>query len=442
MHSFFTQWGSLKTVIVALFIAFLIRLLLAFFGSSYTQHVDLLRYKDWARIAVVYSLSDTYKLDHITFGNTANNQPPGTLYILRSSFDAHLLTARIVSRVFSIPLQSSFINDTLLHLILKIPSIITDLLTGTIIYLLIKKQRKQNYALFGSMMYLFNPVIIYNSAVIGQTDSLNNFLFMASLLALSYKRYLLTILLCALCLYIKISLLILLPLYLLILLFQGARPLKLLLASLISFILVLVVTLPFSVNPLMWIITFFQTHSGGEMQNISIMAFNFWWVLFFSHLETLNPLSSALFLGLSLSMWGIMLFGLTLIPFVSYLWRERKRLTFHEISFLLAVTALSAFLFLPRMHERYMYPFFPLFAVTLGFSQKYLWVYWVLIGINLCNLYVSWHPIPFLLFAESFLYNPFFQWGLCLTTLILFFYVWGDIVLKLFNGKRLPESKT
>jgi hypothetical protein len=83
----------------------------------------------------------------------------------------------------------------------------------------------------------------------------------------------------------------------------------------------------------------------------------------------------------------------------------------------MSITALLSFLFLPKMHERYLYPFFPLFAVVVGFDKKYLKYMLIISGIHLANLFLIWNPAVVPLLPYALIYNPTFQ--VCLSFLLV-----------------------
>lgn len=71
---------------------------------------------------------------------------------------------------------------SILLIILKLPSIITDIVTGYLLYRFSKKHLSQNMSLFIAGLYIFNPVAIFNSALWGQVDSFLTLFIMMGLL--------------------------------------------------------------------------------------------------------------------------------------------------------------------------------------------------------------------------------------------------------------------
>jgi len=52
----------------------------------------------------------------------------------------------------------------------KLPAILADLVTGFLIYKIVKKHKSERWGLIGAGLYLFNPAILANSTLWGQVD--------------------------------------------------------------------------------------------------------------------------------------------------------------------------------------------------------------------------------------------------------------------------------
>jgi hypothetical protein len=141
----------------------------------------------------------------------------------------------------------------------------------------------------------------------------------------------------------------------------------------------------------------------GSMLNGN--AFNLWFLLFgidFSKSEFIK------FGGLTYQVWSRILLAIYLLPVcLKFL---KSKLTLKNLFTALLLTAFGSFIFLTNMHERYLYPIFPLFTVLLfipksKFSLKSLIV---LSLIHLVNLYNLWFypligPLKEILIASNFL---------------------------------------
>ena len=376
-------------LLIFIFIAILIRIFLAIFllQPGYKENDDLIRYKDWGKISSQSGLSESYNLKHITFGGYANNQPPGTTYVDFAIYSIYQTVSH----------EAPSIQSKNYSLFLKLPSILADLIIGFLIYFCVYKyQAKKKHALLAMSLFIFNPVVIYNSTVWGQTDAINNLFLYCSLLLLLSRKYFLTIFTFFLCVYIKLSLLPLLPLVLFLTLKEtGYNYKKIFTFTVTSIIALLLFTLPVSNSPLIWVINFLKQNSSGELQHITNYAFNFWSLIFNPDSFALVPLSSNLVFGISLNAWAYLIFFLVLIPPLMYIIKN-KTLSAFQVFGIYALITFSMFLFLPRMHERYLYPLFPLFATYIGLKGKYYLEFLLATLLNFIGLYVTWHPSDFL----------------------------------------------
>lgn len=368
--------------------AFLLRVFLAVFllGPEFPVHDDLMRYQDWGSIAYHHGVSDTYRTDHISFGSLPNNQPPGTVYV-----DLGIYT---LSQFISGLLNQDFSN--VYPFLLKSVTILADLGIGALIYYCVAKNAKRKYALIAAAFFLFNPVVIYNSTVWGQIDALNNLLFFGSLMFLFGNKYFLSVLFFFFSLYIKISLLPLLPfLFVILLVKMQFQWIKLLAYIITSVVIVFCMTFPVSNNPMVWWLQFFLTNASGELPYITNYAFNFWSIVFNPDSFSLVPVRSSIYWGLSLEIWGYLIFCLFCLPLL-FLFFTKKYIDDAHILGILSLIAFAVFLFFPGMHQRYLYPVLPLLAAYIGIKHKGYGVYLLASFVNFVNLYVVWHPAVFL----------------------------------------------
>lgn len=171
------------------------------------------------------------------------------------------------------------------------------------------------------------------------------------------------------------------------------------------------------------------------MQHITAFALNGWWLIFkphiaiglptdlfsFSEIKLIGaPLSSTRIFGISLNTWGILLWCGAILPFIHKLYQRRNMsFSFKNISLSLSVAVLLAFLLLPRMHERYMFPVFPLLAVVVGLTGKLHVEYIIFSILHMMNLYLVWHPymVPFL--SYHVMNNIHVQWGISLSIVLV-----------------------
>lgn len=403
--------------IVVFSIAFLLRLSLINWTLQYGNNVDFSSYEDWARIAHVQNFAATYTTStrhSAEFTTSSNNQPPGTIYILSGAYELWITTGKIIARITGTLVGSLLsVNTYLQHFFMKIPSLLTDLGMGLFAYLLVAREMGRRRGLFAASLILFNPVIFYNSAIWGQTDSINNFFFILSLFFAYRKKISLSIFAIATSLYVKLSLIPLLPFYFIFLFFLSNKNIRsILIGILLSVGVIIFATLPISSNPVVWLLTLIPTIAQGVLQRITDAAFNFWWTIFaFPVIGHKNiPNLDFIFLGVSLRVWAYGIFGIFSLPFLYFQIKKAKEFILGKNIFLMfSVVSLLVFLFLPGMHDRYMYPVFPLLAIAIGLSKQiknYLGIFCLLSLFNLSNVVYSWYPI--VLDSTSTFYHIFY----------------------------------
>ena len=200
-----------------LLLGLLLRILLMFL----VWHPDLNNHVDWGIRFFEYGPQKFYAPQSNIWNFTWPNQPPGTILIFAGIRKIYELLFSIVWWInVNIPLFPSnvmkFFEEQFYQGLLKLPSILADLGIAYIIYKFFVSIKKTNLAVLGAAFFLFNPVVWYNSAVWGQTDSTINFFAILSLYLLLRKKLLWSAIFLAICLYVKISLAIFVPLFVII----------------------------------------------------------------------------------------------------------------------------------------------------------------------------------------------------------------------------------
>src|SRR3990167_7729357 len=159
------------------FLAFVLRLL---FVPHPGFKADIAYWKWWGMSAAHEGITGPLV-------NTAYNYPSFYLYILKIT--SHLYEL-FTGFNFALDQHNGiFWNDqNLLYLFLiKLPYLLADLGIGLLIFLIVRQIIRKTFSptppkplnplmipLLSASFYLFNPVVIYNSALWGQTDSLGS----------------------------------------------------------------------------------------------------------------------------------------------------------------------------------------------------------------------------------------------------------------------------
>ena len=377
----------MKNKLLAIFfLALLFRLILSFV----TWHPDVNNHIDWGIRFFDYGPKKFYAPESNVWSYTWPNQPPGTIYIyagIRKLFEFVFNIFWIINvKVPAFPsIIVTYFESNLYPALLKLPSIFSDIGIGYLIFLIVKTNANKKKALLGSLMWLVNPVIWYNSSVWGQTDSIISFLALLAFYLLSKSKFFLSILVLVISFYIKVSLLIFLPLYAIYLWKQKIKVSKILLSFATSLVLIALLTLPFSKGePLSWLFELYKTKVlGQQLHVITANAFNIWAALTGIHEQ---PNSKPL-LFMSFEMWGSVLFTLSYLPVIYALW---KKPNFKMVIWSLAIVSFSSWMLLTNMHERYLYPLFPYLTILTAINSVALSMYILVSAISLLNLYNYW----------------------------------------------------
>jgi Gpi18-like mannosyltransferase len=258
--------------------------------------------------------------------------------------------------------------------VIKLVPAIFDAAIGFLIFVFVRSRLNFKVAAISVVLYVFNPAIIYNSAVWGQFDAIYTFFLVLSLmLALESKPELSTVTY-AVAVLTKPQAIALLPLiaYLII----RKRGLRRLATSLIAgATTVFVVILPFEwSNPLTFLANnyFF---GYNEYAFTSVNAFNTWalgglWIQ-----DTLVTF-----------MIGWMLFAV-LATFVLYLLHKRFGASGELLVLFSAFILFFGFFMLPtRIHERYLFPAISMLTLVFLFLKKMRPLYVLLTSTLLANI--------------------------------------------------------
>lgn len=347
-----------KQVLLLLGGAFLLRLFLAFHGTLW---LDMDSWIGWSNRLVEVGFSRFYE--------AWSDYLPGYLYVL-------WFLGQIKTFIPTLPNEILF----------KLPSILADLATGYLIFLLAKNFIKKKTALLASVSYLFNPAVFANSTLWGQVDSFSTMLVALSFYFLWRKKYLLSSGFLSFASVTKPQSVIFLP-FIFLPILKKRKIANLLLCLLVFGGIFILTFFPFASgrNLATFIWERFQT-TFSQYIFTSINAFNFWGLLGKMWIEDNN-----LWLGIPFQWWGFLLFGMIIASLFVILWKEWKdgKKSYLRLATTFALVTLAAFLFLTRVHERHPFPIFAFLAIAAS-TKPILWVSYVLLSLTyLLNLYYS-----------------------------------------------------
>jgi Gpi18-like mannosyltransferase len=409
-----------RSLIILLFLGLVLRLSLVFIG----YHGDLNNNISWGTLAYSRGLNGFYgSSDASEWPYSAPNQPPLTLLLFAGLRLVWEVTEKIILFLnANIPIFPSklvwFWGDKGMILLVKLPSIIADLLIGLLIYKFIKRSVKYGKkAIVPFCFWLFNPLVWYNSSVWGQTDAVVNLLGLVAVFALLDKKLERFALFFALSLLFKGSLAVFIPLLLIVALKQGHSVKKWILSAIYVLGAVFLTSVwfhPYLDLPI-WLFNLYKERiMPGEIGYLTANAFNLWYLV--SSGKTPDSIQSVIFSARTV---GFIIFGGF---YLLILQKLRKTFDNHTVFFSLLLVALISFLFLTRIHERYLYPLFPYATLLLLPIPEMAFPLVILSIIHLFNLYnLFWVPsIPIL---EVIMRNSVLPSVFSIITITVFIYL-------------------
>ncbi|HEV8486368.1 MAG TPA: hypothetical protein VGV87_22680 [Blastocatellia bacterium] len=273
------------------------------------------------------------------------NYPPLSIYIFAG---AGWLEAKLAGTIHA--------GNGLLIAMIKLPSILADILTSWLIAWAVRRRERSTstLAILACAVYLFNPAIWYVSAYWGQTDSIYTLFLVASVLAIECEAFLPAWLAYTLAVAAKLQSIALAPLLVAQSLVRRGAPGLSLAAGIVA------VAGTILVAP--WLIT---GHLGEVLHNafldlptyrprVVVSAYNCWYLLYLGRVSYSSSLTHPFGLPLSIQTIGLALFAILATLVAGLAARRNKCLTVPA-----ATLSLGMFMLLTQMHERYMYATLP-----------------------------------------------------------------------------------
>ena len=327
----FALWASL------LFLGALsLRLYLGYSSEGFTTDLDT--FKSWANLANSVGFGQIYHEDIFL------DYPPGYLYVL-----VFLEKLRLLLRL---PMESQAYS-----LLIKMPSILADLLCGGAVLLLAQRKLGEKSALLLSGAYLFCPAVFLNSAQWGQADSFCTAILLGSLLLLCQERYIPSAVLYGLSIACKPQMFIFAPLYLFFAL-KRRRFGMLGLGVLLAVGTLLLTALPFTQDfNFLWLLERYQS-TLDYYSFYSVNAYNFWSLIGWNW--------KALPAGLAGD--ALDLLGAVIATVLCGVWvfRSKSRaVVFYCPALLMA----AMYAFSVKMHERYLFPALLFLLLSFVFTK-------------------------------------------------------------------------
>lgn len=322
----------------------------------------------------------------------------------------------------------------------KIVTNLFDFATAYYIYQIIKKH-SLGWAQIACISYLANPVILFNSTVWGQVDSIPTFfIILATYKLFSTKQAVAGSVAYTLSMLIKPLNLPALPVIALQLLKRFTRK-QVIFSTIIVLIITCIIVTPFFPRESIIGVVKHLSSSTNIYPYTSMNAFNFWSLIGFWVPDNTT------WLFLTYKQWGMALYSSILIAILFPQLVKKELMKESFIYYSLGLSTLAFFLFFTRIHDRHVYPVFAflIIAAALYRSVANLAAYSIFAVIHFLNLFYSYyyyqyvHNKPFstpnIIYDMSVKYHIHLAW----ITLAMFFIMLIFYYYKMYGTKNITK---
>lgn len=310
-------------IIAVMAAAFVVRVICA---VMYKGHeTDMNCFSGWSGIIFDGGISNFYSSEGF------HDYPPGYMYIL------YIIGA--IKHLFN-P------SGGALYLLVKLPSIIIDLLSGFFVYKLARKKFGDATGSLFSALYLINPAIILNSSLWGQVDTVYTILIALMVYLVSEKQMIKSYFVFALCVFVKPQSFIFTPIIIYGIIenvflpkFNKEAFIKNLLFGLGAIAMMFVISLPFGINHV------FEQYKAtlASYPHLTVNAFNIWGALG-KNWADLNSFTTLL---------GYVILA-AIVAYATYVFFKSKNKG--KYYFVAAILSFATFMLSTKMHDRYAFP--------------------------------------------------------------------------------------
>lgn len=303
---------------------------------------------------------------------------PGYLYILWALGSLH-------SFIFPF----SQFNTFSFEVFIKSVTTIFDIGTAYYIFKIIQRHQKP-LAVLGFILYLANPAIIFNSSIWGQVDGVFTFfLVLTTYSLLENKDNLKSNIFLSLAILIKPQSLAMLPI-IFMKSFGDKNIFDTIKKLFLIPILLIILSLPFFINDPIFGLANLGQKATAVYPYTSLFAFNFWSLFGFWESDEKT------WINISYQAWGLIIYGVSVVLIIIPPLLKKIKDNFY-LYLSISLSFLVFYLFLTRMHERYIFPFlaFILIASLIKRSKKLLGIYIISTLIHLANLWYVYYYYNF-----------------------------------------------
>jgi Gpi18-like mannosyltransferase len=336
---------------IGLAIALALHILLIILPIAFWLDINL--FKFWAVNLVQQGLADFY-----SFSNS--DYPPAYLYVLW-----------IVGKVYQLfDPAFSHTDGVLLMALVKLPVVLADIGSAFLVAQILKPHTTTHNAYKIALIYAFNPLMLFVSAVWGQVDGVIVFLMLSAVYLLQQNYAIAAGILITAMVIVKPQGLFLAPFLLLSQWFRQPWWKWIAIAA-GSLALIWLIAVPFFgidtgiTKPFLSL--YYRLQSTANLYSFgSVNAFNVWiWVNW-------QP-DSTTFLGITYKVIGLVSLGILMVWLGVFLYLQRS---FATNSLAIAIMLVGCFMLPTRMHERYMLYSLAFMAIVIAVIPTLQWLYW------------------------------------------------------------------
>jgi len=431
----------LSPLFLVILLGILIRLSIMFVDFSF----DVLNHISWAKDfwnTGFHAFYETRSTD--VYGTAYPNYPPFAIFLFAPFYPLYKWLFDLVWYLnTSFPAFPSFVVTFMerLHFLagmMKIPAILSDFGLAWVLAKIAANlyPKKKNVQLIVGAAILLHPTFFYNSAFFGQIDSIPLFLMaLAVYLSFFMKKPYWSALVVTAAILVKPTVFIFLPVYLIS--FFSAFGMRTTVKAMgVAILFFWLAFQPMAQKQGNFLYPFILYEKGIlETQSISAVtnaAYNTWALyppLFFVQANT------SIIGDITYRTVGTVVAGFTILAITFLYWKKRS--WNQSLFFALSLSAFASFLFLTKMHERYMILILP-FLLIPALRYRSIMYSWVILSvISFLNLYKSWSvpkidPIVKALSADLIVIV------ISAINILLFVYVFRYFVS---HNKKIPAKK-
>jgi hypothetical protein len=442
--------NALRVLFLAMGAAFAFRLL---FASSPGYIVDTQDYIVWSYKTVTYGLGSMYASLN---GLWISDQSPGLNYVLhvmglvyRGIFAPDFLYPAVAGdpALRGLSGNPAFLADPVQRLLLRLPMLLADLVTGAFVFAVARKYIAEKFAWFVAFASWFNPAVLWNGTFWGQTDAIHTLLVLSAFVLVIFPRRVgWAFLILGIAAFTKPQAMIFGPL-LLLAAYKTAKVsvadtaaknlcgLKVVARAMVFGALgaALVLAPVVLTGGTQGLLAYFGD-TVGHHPILTANAHNLWWFLYHDDVALADTAALYPDAPLSFRTFSILLFALVYLVVLLRAWRA----SLEEFFGLGAFVAFAFFMLPTEIHENYGYALLPLLAVALT-RDKILALFYVVISATMTLNYALHDPT---LYERWGLSDPHAQlalprWLNALTN----FVVLGVWSVYLWMAARIPRAR-